>query len=320
MKKIVLLLNIGGIYSPDEAETFLRNMFYDENILTIKKPFLRKLLASLIIKLRLPKTKKIYEKAENSSRILPLSQSLVSKLNAQESEFFFDFAFNYSQPYLNEVLEKYLQAEELILFPLFPHFSTTTVASLLESSNSYLQEQNFQGKVKIIQPFYKDEAYNKIILDEIKQNFDEERTLLFSAHSLPEKIIKKGDPYLDENLEHFELLKENLLKENYNFKAFLLTFQSKLGPIKWLEPSTSESLQKLENKKVLIYPLSFCIDNSETDYELNKTYKNLASSLNYEYYKVLPAPNDSENFVKYILEKVKLAKWEIIFYLSFKKI
>lgn len=295
---------MGGISSPKEAKTFLKNMFYDENILTIKQPILRKILASLIVALRLSKTKKIYEKPENSSRLFPLTQSLVKKLNAKESDFFFDFAFNYSQPYLQEVLKTYLQAEEIILFPLFPHYSTTTVKSLLERANSYLKSENFQGKVKIIPPFYKDEAYNKIILDEIKKNYNEERTLIFSAHSLPVKIIEKGDSYLQENEEHFELLKAALLEENYNFKNFFLTFQSKLGPIKWLEPSTKESLEKLENKKALLFPLSFCIDNSETDYELKQSYKALAQALNYEYYEVLEAPNNSEAFLSYILEKV----------------
>lgn len=305
MSKVVILLNIGGIYSPKKARSFLKNMFYDDNILTIKHPILRKILANIIINSRINSTKKIYATLPNGSRIFDLSQNLVDKLNLVQSEFKFDFAFNYSEPYFKEVLEKYKNAKEITLFPLFPQFSTTTVLSALQRSNSILNDFGFSGNVKVVKPFYKDKEFNTVIINKIKQNFDEQATLIFSAHSLPQKIIKNGDSYFDETLEHFDILKDELISQGYRFKDFVLSFQSKLGPIKWLEPNTIDIIKNLEVKRALIYPISFCIDNSETDYELKIAYKELAQSLNYSFFRVIDAPNDTQEFVNYILQKVK---------------
>ena len=87
-----------------------------------------------------------------------------------------------------------------------------------------------------------------------------------------------------------------------------LAYQSRLGPVKWLEPSLNEALAKCENKKALIYPLSFCIDNSETIFELVIEYAKLAKELSFSFYKVVECPNFSDEFASFILEKSKNAR------------
>ena len=133
-------------------------------------------------------------------------------------------------------------------------------------------------------------------------------SLIFSAHSLPRKIIEKGDIYEKHINEHVQILSKILKEQGLNFKDVSLAYQSRLGPIKWLEPSLNEALAKCENKKVLIYPLSFCIDNSETIFELVIEYAKLAKELNFSFYKVVECPNFSDEFASFILEKSKNAR------------
>jgi len=99
-----------------------------------------------------------------------------------------------------------------------------------------------------------------------------------------------------------------LKEQGLNFKDVSLAYQSRLGPVKWLEPSLNEALAKCENKKALIYPLSFCIDNSETIFELVIEYAKLAKELKFSFYKVAQCPNFSDEFASFILEKSKSAR------------
>jgi len=91
-----------------------------------------------------------------------------------------------------------------------------------------------------------------------------------------------------------------LKEQNIIFKNIHLAYQSKLGPVKWLEPSLEDKLKSMKNKKVLIYPLSFVLDNSETEGELGIEYKEIATSLGFETYLVSKCINDSEEFLKYL--------------------
>ena len=89
--------------------------------------------------------------------------------------------------------------------------------------------------------------------------------------------------------------------EGLKFKEIKLAYQSRLGPVKWLEPPLNEALKACENKKVLIYPISFCIDNSETIFELVIEYKRVADELGFSFYDVVECPNFSDEFVNFIL-------------------
>lgn len=132
--------------------------------------------------------------------------------------------------------------------------------------------------------------------------------LIFSAHSLPQKIIDKGDVYEKHINEHVQILSKMIKDSGLNFKGINLAYQSRLGPVKWLEPSLNEILAKCKSKKALIYPLSFCIDNSETIFELVIEYAKIAKELNFSFYKVVWCPNFSDEFASFILQKAKTAK------------
>ncbi len=298
--RLVLFLNMGGASSLEECELFLKNMFNDPYILDIKNAFLRKTLALIISKLRLKTMQENYKRIGGKSPLNELSLSLCEKLNlkCKERDWSFDFVNLYVRPFAREVLQKYklTQEDELVLFPLYPHHSRTTVVSALELLKREFKSLKLKTELKTIRVFYKNRLYNEAIANDIlraKEDFSEARSLIFSAHSLPVSVIKKGDLYEKQIVEHTELLKEKLKN---HFDEFILAYQSKLGPIKWLEPSTGSVLAGLKNK-ALIYPLSFCIDCSESVFELELEYRKLAK----QDYRVVSCLNDSEAFMSFIL-------------------
>ncbi|MFY4765711.1 ferrochelatase [Campylobacter sp. GB48] len=299
--KYVFFLNMGGVNKLDECEVFLKNMFNDPYILGIKNVFLRKFVAFMIRKSRLKAMKQNYEKMGGKSPLTQITQSLCDKLNSKTREYNFDFISLYVLPFANDVFSKYdfQKNDEIILFPLYPHHSKTTVTSSLEVVENELRNIQNQANVKVIDVFYKDELYNKMIIKHIleKKKECDYKTLIFSAHSLPLSVIKKGDLYEKHVQEHVSILKEKLKNE---FDQIILSYQSKLGPVKWLEPNTSDILENLD-QKALIYPISFCIDCSETIFELGIEYRHLAKS-NYE---LIACPNDSDEFIEFILNQVK---------------
>ena len=218
-----------------------------------------------------------------------------------------DYAMNYTPPFAEDVFKKYVDFDEIILMPLYPHFSKTTVQSSLCSAEAALKRLGIKN-YKTIDIFYDNAAYNEILLNLIascvaKFSADEisQISLIFSAHSLPVKMITAGDPYEAQVEEHVEILKDLLAARGIKFKEIILAYQSRLGPVKWLEPNIADVLRDLQGKKALIFPIAFCVDNSETDFELDIFYRAQARELGYEYYEVCKCPNSREDFAKFIL-------------------
>ena len=218
-----------------------------------------------------------------------------------------DYAMNYTPPFAEDVFKKYADFDEIILMPLYPHFSKTTVQSSLCSAEAALKRLGIKN-YKTAGIFYDSAVYNEILLNLIaecvsKFSADEisQISLIFSAHSLPVKMIAAGDPYEVQVEAHVEILKDLLAARGIKFKEIILAYQSRLGPVKWLEPNVADVLRDLQSKKALIFPIAFCVDNSETDFELDIFYRAQARELGYEYYEVCKCPNSREDFAKFIL-------------------
>ena len=302
-KKALVLLNMGGARNKDELKMFLTNMFNDENILTIKSSFLRKIIAFMITKRRLDDAWKNYELIGNSSPINPLSEKLVEKCNEKIDEYKTYQAMRYTPPFAKDVIEEILKDEisEIVLLPLYPQYSTTTTKSSVEDFVDFLP-YSFGKNIRYIENFYKNDKFNECIVREIEKNRanEDDFNLIFSAHGLPQKIVTNGDPYEKQMKEHIEILSKKLEEKNINFKSINLAYQSKVGPMKWLEPSLEEMLKNFKEQKVIIYPLSFIVDNSETVFELDIEYRHIALNLGIKEYKVCPCVNDSDEFVEAI--------------------
>ncbi|MEZ4692735.1 MAG: ferrochelatase [Aliarcobacter sp.] len=306
-KKALVLLNMGGARNKDELKMFLTNMFNDENILTINMDFLRSIIANFIVKKRLDSAWENYEKIGNASPINPLTEKLVNKCNEKIEEFKTYQAMRYTPPFSNEVLEQIKKdgISEILLLPLYPQFSTTTTKSSVQDFIGNIPYEGFT--VKYIEEFYKNDKFNDCIVDEIIRNIDDEKeyNLVFSAHGLPQKIVKKGDPYEEQMNEHVEILSKKLDEKKIKFKSINLAYQSKVGPMKWLEPSLEDMLKNFKDENVIIYPISFIVDNSETDFELDIEYREIAHELGIKEYKVCRCVNDSDGFIEAIKDIIK---------------
>ena len=302
-KEVVILLNMGGPNDLSEVKVFLKNMFNDKYILPLKSAFLRSILAWFITAMRQKEASESYKALGGKSPIVGLSKSLCEKLNAAQNRFHFDFAMNYTPPFAKDVLARYKGAKKITFFPLYPHHSQTTVLSSLDDATAAAKMHEISG-IKVIEPFYEDESFNKILINDIKKTCAEngfspnDTHLIFSAHSLPVSIIKAGDLYEKHTNAHVSLLSKSL-----DFKGIHLAYQSRLGPVEWLGPNISAVLEGLKGQNVLVYPISFCIDCSESDFELDIMFREHASKVGVAKYAVVKAPNDSDGFVNYIIQK-----------------
>lgn len=310
MKRVVILLNMGGVDNLSQVRVFLTNMFNDPYILGIKNRHLRAFVAWMITMMRLKPATQNYIQLGGKSALGDITRSLVAKLNSKFGfdNLIFDYAMNYTPPFASDTLAKYKDADEIVLFPLYPHHSVTTITSSLDSAKRAIGNLDIKAKIKVVDYFYQNSKFNDIIVSHIAKSLGDDDAskidLIFSAHSLPQKIIDSGDLYEKHLNEHLEILKLNLNNCGLRFNSVSLAYQSRLGPVKWLGPNLSEVLPSLSSKRAMIYPISFCIDNSETDFELAIEYKHIADDNKFDYYKVVKAPNDSDEFISFIAQNI----------------
>ncbi len=308
MKKALILLNMGGANSIDEVEMFLKNMFSDKNILPTNS-FLRKIIGTIIVKNRVDEVKSNFIKYLNGKSPLTdttnrLIEKLKSRLDIEVAP-----AMRYVPPFASSALKEFKESgvKELILFPMYPQYSTTTTLSSIQDIEDRLKELNYSPKITTIEPYYDDYDYIAMIADKIMEAMGDRDTkeydLILSAHGLPVSIIKNGDPYEKQIEANLSALKIYLRSRDIIFKDIKLAYQSKVGNSSWLEPSLTDTIRTPYNRKVVIYPLSFTIDNSETIFELDIESREIANKIKYKDFIVAKCFNESDEFVDFIIKK-----------------
>ncbi|QOG12522.1 ferrochelatase [Arcobacter sp. FWKO B] len=309
MDRALVLLNMGGPRNKEEFEMFLRNMFNDPNILTIKNDFLRSIIASLIVMSRKNSAWENYLAIGGSSPINKLTEKIVEKLSYSMGNYYVTWAMRYTPPFASQAVKE-IEAKgikDIVLLPMYPQYSTTTTKSSVEDFMAACEGKDFN--ITVIDRFYKNEFVNLSIVYSIRDTLLEQKSseyhLIFSAHGLPQKIVDNGDPYQKEIQEHVQILSEVLDYCKIPFKSISLAYQSKIGPMKWLTPSLEDKLKEYKGEKVLIYPISFTVDNSETVFELAIEYKEKAHEIGIIDYKVCKCENDSQRFCEALEELVR---------------
>jgi len=294
--RALVLLNMGAARSKDELRVFLTNMFNDKNILTMKSDFVRSLIATMIVTFRTSKAWKNYEEIGGESPLHNITKELENKLQEKLYDTYVTSAMRYTSQFAQTTIAKIKEQgiKDVILLPMYPQYSTTTTKSSVED---FIEKADGMLNISVIEPYYMDENYNNAIVKDILEERQEsdDYHLIFSAHGLPQKIVDDGDPYQKQLEEQVEFLKTKL---GDKFESISLAYQSKVGPAKWLEPSLDTTLEKFKDKKVIIYPIAFTIDNSETVFELDIEYKELAEEIGVKQYKVCRCLNASDSFVE----------------------
>lgn len=310
-KIAVILLNMGGPDSLDTIEPFLFNLFQDPDIFKIHLG--QKIFAKVISKLRTPKVVEQYKRIGGKSPINVHTEKqrklLEESLRGTNINADVLIAMRYWKPLTHETVKKVYDNnyDKIILLPLYPHFSSVTTGSSL---NEWWRHYKNSNVVIEIKNFYDQKKYLNAVnirINEGLQFFPEESRnkveLLFSAHSVPQSLIDGGDPYQAQVLESIRLIME---ARNHTEKHHI-SYQSKVGPVKWLEPSTEEKIRELGNSGItnlLVIPISFVSDHIETLYELDIKYRDIAENNGIINYKVIAGLNNSSEFISQLHDLV----------------
>jgi ferrochelatase len=317
-KTAVILMNLGGPDSLESVRPFLFNLFYDKAIIRFSNP-LRWIIAKAISSFRFKYSQNIYAQMGGKSPILEETirqKEALDKLleqSSSENEFQTFLYMRYWHPMAPEVAAQVREynPDEIILLPLYPHFSTTTTLSSIEEIEKYLSD----FKIKKICCYYDFERFIDSHIENIRKEFDKIQDfskviLLFSAHSIPEKFVNDGDPY---QLQTESSVKEIMKKLNINGLEYKITYQSKVGRMKWLSPSTDQEIiaASKDKKEIYIVPISFVSEHSETLVELDIDYKKLAEengAAKYFRFSTLSASKQYINSLFQMIQKVVAEK------------
>jgi len=314
LKKAIVLMNMGGPNNIKEVDVFLKNMFNDKYIIGAPQP-IRAMIGWLIRKKRLKEAQHNYSLLGGISPIVGHTKRLIRKLEKDveiDADIF--YVMRYTPPFANDVIAKIKHYDEIYALPMYPHYSSTTTKSSIEDLRRFAKMYGVADKIKTIDDYYEDELYNKAIVERIKESLQEDNseefTLIFSGHGLPQKTVDKGDPYQKHILANVEAAKKELAKQGLKFKNIEVAYQSRLGPLEWLRPYLEDKLEEVvkENKKVIIYPTSFTVDNSETQCELDIEYREVAEELGFTDYRVAKAPNSHPLFIESLKKMYKSMK------------
>ena len=288
----VVLLNLGGPDSLQAVRPFLYNLFSDRKIIQLGPPFLQKPLAWLIAMLRSKKTEGYYRLIGGRSPILDITnaqaKALEEALNGSPL-FKVYVGMRYWHPLIEDVIPQIYNdgIRKLMGLSLYPQYSLATSGSSLSKFREVASKRYTEVEVFCTPSWYGHPLYIEALVDVIKKGmelFNADSPIHpfthpcppFSAHSLPEKFIDEGDPYV----RHIERTIEEIVKRipiKWN-----LSYQSRSGPVKWLRPSTEEKLKELAGrniKNILMVPISFVSDHIETLYEIDILYMQMAKGL-----------------------------------------
>jgi len=310
-KTAVLLLQMGGPDSLDAIQPFLYNLFSDRDIIRIGPAFLQPAIASFISRRRSKKVSEYYKKIGGRSPIRELTGQQAAELEKVLGDNYRCFvAMRYWKPFTGEALAaiKGEGISKVIALSLYPHYSRATVGSSINELERELAQSGIKPDLSYIRQFYDHPLYIAALTEKIEKGLagfgDRSQVqLVFSAHGLPQSFIDSGDPYLDHIQGTVKLAMEKFGEVSHH-----LAFQSRAGPVKWLEPSTEAKIAELAAagcKQLLMVPLSFVSDHIETLYEIDIQYKEEAVALGIADFRRTEALNSSPAFINCLAELVR---------------
>lgn len=296
MQRIVILSDYGGPVTQAEVRPYLYNLFSDRRILAMPG-FVRKPLAFLISRLRARKAKQIYARIDGSPVNGTVSE-ICRSLNEEQDNLRFVPGFQYIRPFLKDVARRMEMTGGALVFPTFPHDSFSTYGSVRDAVRK-------APSTRVAGPYYNDEQFLELLTESVRQVLDDWRpedcVILCTAHSVPVSYVKRGDVYIDQVTQQVELLRERL--PGYDIQ---LSYQSPLGPVEWVGPFLEDEVQRLAEsgvRNLVVLPLSFTVDNSETLYELDMLIRDLAVTMGIEIYRRVPCLNNDAGFRRFLLDR-----------------
>jgi len=268
-KRCAILLSMGGPETTADVKKYLRNIFSDRTLIRLPGGrLLQKPFARMISSLRHKKVQHHYDLIGGGSPILKWSRDqarMIEEIVGRSEPGFRCFiGMRYFRPMIDEAVRQAVEAgfERITFLPLYPQYSVATTGSSFEVARKTLAEYP-KISATYIQDFHDNEEYTSLLGEYIARNVTDDETLLFSAHSLPQKFVDDGDPYVDQVKRTAALAARD--------REYFLSFQSRTGPVAWVGPDTIDEARRLlgEKRRLFVVPISFVCDHIETLYEID---------------------------------------------------
>lgn len=313
----VLLLNLGGPDKLEDVGPFLYNLFSDPEIIRLPFRWMQKPLAWFIATRRTNTSQENYKQIGGGSPLRRITeeqgQAIQEKLRDLGQDAKIYVGMRYWHPYTEEAIAQLTQddIDKLVILPLYPQFSISTSGSsfrLLEQlwkQNPKLQSLAYT----VIPSWYKQPGYLQamatLIADELSKFPDPDNVhIFFSAHGVPKSYVEEaGDPYQQEIEECTKLIMQTLNRPN----EYTLAYQSRVGPVEWLQPYTEDALEELGTKGVkdlAVVPISFVSEHIETLQEIDIEYREIAEEAGIHNFRRVPAPNTHPIFIQALADLV----------------
>ena len=309
----VVLMNLGGPDCPEAVRPFLVNLFSDPAIINFPQP-LRWILARLIAWRRLKAARDIYDHLGGGSPLLANTEAQAQALqNELEDGYRCFIAMRYWRPTTEETVAavKAWEPDEIVCLALYPQYSTTTTASSIAAWQREAERQGLGKQMRIVQPYPAARGFIEALVGLIEPVLDEaikshQVRLLLSAHGLPLKIVNAGDPYPKQIEETARAVVEELGRPNLDWTV---CYQSRVGPLAWLGPATDDEIRRAgkAGSAVVVAPISFVSEHSETLVELDRDYRRLAEACGVPAYYRVPAVGADPRFIAALAELVRTA-------------
>ncbi len=313
----VLLLNLGGPEKLEDVRPFLYNLFSDPEIIRLPFPWLQKPLAWFIATSRAKKSQENYRKIGGGSPLLRITEeqavALKESLQLKGLEANVYVGMRYWHPFTEEALAQIKRDDikRLVILPLYPQFSISTSGSsfrLLEQlwqKDPYLQQIDYTA----IPSWYDRPGYLKAMAQLIARELDQtehpdEAQIFFSAHGVPRSYVEEaGDPYQEEIEACTRAIVRTLDRPN----PYTLAYQSRVGPVEWLQPYTEDAIEELAQrgvKSLVVVPISFVSEHIETLEEIDIEYRELAEHAGIEHFHRVPALDTHPVFIEDLADLV----------------
>jgi ferrochelatase len=287
----VILFNLGGPEALEDVRPFLFNLFSDPDIIRIKNNAVRKSLAWLIAATRQRKSKGLYRQIGGGSPLRRITDgqaaALQTRLQERGCAARVYVGMRCWKPGIDEALQRIRRdgIQHLVALPLFPQFSVTTTGSCFNFLRKLVARDGISDALRIswVDAWFEEPLYLDAMAELIREAIGRFREpdpagvqLLYSAHSIPARYVDEGDPYQEQTRRTVELVNSRL----GNASPSTLSFQSRVGPVKWLGPPTNDVLVEFGRRgvgRVLVVPISFVSDHIETLQEIDILYRKLAA-------------------------------------------
>ena len=302
MKTAVVLFNLGGPDSLDAVEPFLRNLFGDPAIVSLPA-IVRKPLAWFIASRRAPVARAIYEKLGGSSPILAETRAQADALDKVLTDSKSFIAMRCWRPFSDEAAAavKAYAPDRIVLMPLYPQFSTTTTGSALADWGRAARKAGLNVPTATVCCFPDAPGFVAAQARLIQDAFKAVRTdvhyrVLLSAHGLPKRTVQRGDPYQRQVEQTARVLVDALGIDGLDWTV---CYQSRVGPLEWIGPATDAEIKRAgaDGKGVIIVPIAFVSEHSETLVELDIEYAHLAHKAGVPDYRRVPTVGTGPEFI-----------------------